>query len=280
MINALTIDVEDYFQVTTFEGSVKRESWDSYPVRVVDDTVRILDILDSFGVHATFFVLGWVALKSASLIKEIHRRGHEVASHGYDHRLIYKIGPEKFREDIVKSKKILEDICGHGVIGYRAPTYSITDKSQWALEILREEGFLYDSSIFPIIHDLYGMPHADRFPHDIKTRAGVIKEFPLSTIEFGFGRGRCRIPIAGGGYLRLIPLILIKKAIEHINTREKQTVVIYFHPWEIDPDQPRIKANLVSSFRHYINLNKTIEKIKGLLSDFRFDTMRNVLGIR
>ncbi|NTU73772.1 polysaccharide deacetylase family protein, partial [Candidatus Roizmanbacteria bacterium] len=186
MNNALTIDVEDYFHVTAFEKAVRREDWDGYPTRVEHNTYRILDILDSYSVKATFFVLGWVAGKAPILVKEIGKRGHEIACHGYGHELVYHIGPRRFRSDIKKSKMLLEDIIGDRVNGYRAPSYSITSNSLWALDILIEEGFLYDSSIFPVKHDIYGIHNAVRFPHEIKRSSGKIKEFPLTTFNLSF----------------------------------------------------------------------------------------------
>lgn len=279
MINALTIDVEDYFQVTAFANYIKVKDWDMYPSRVLDNTIKILDILDTFSVKATFFVLGWIANKFPSLVKEIHDRGHEIASHGYEHQLIYIIGPEKFKDDIRRSKKLLEDICGEKIVGYRAPSYSITEKSLWALDILIEEGFLYDSSIFPVAHDIYGIPYADRFSHDIQRPSGIIKELPLSTIEIRCLGFKYRIPVAGGGYLRLFPLWFTKKTINALNIKEQQPAVLYFHPWEIDFKQPRINAGIKSRIRHYVNLSKTEGRIKDILSSFKFAPMRNILEI-
>jgi polysaccharide deacetylase family protein (PEP-CTERM system associated) len=272
MINALTIDVEDYFHVTAFERYVDRADWDVFPSRVVDNTLRILDMADEYGVKATFFVLGWVAERSPGLVKRIQAAGHEIACHGYAHGLIYRIGPKEFRNDVRLSKAILEDACGKKVEGYRAPSYSITAASRWALDILVEEGFRYDSSIFPIRHDIYGIPGAERFPHVIKTASGDIKEFPISTLEIG----SVRLPVAGGGYLRLLPASLIKYAIKKINTSEGKPALIYFHPWEIDPGQPRIKAGLKSSFRHYTNLDKMAGKVRFLLEGIKFAPMGEI----
>lgn len=277
MLNALTIDVEDYFHVTAFEKSIRAEDWDAYPLRVVDNTLKILDLLDEFAVKATFFVLGWVAERQPSIVKEIQRRGHEISCHGYGHKLIYQIGPENFRKDIRKAKKLIEDICGNSVAGYRAPSYSITNKSLWALDILIEEGFAYDSSIFPVFHDIYGMPDAIRFPHTIKRMSGMIEEFPMSTREVKFTGFNYRLPVSGGGYLRLFPACLIIKAIRHINDIEGQPAVLYFHPWEMDPEQPRINACMKSRLRHYLNLDKTADRIRGLLGKFNFAPMQKVL---
>ena len=279
MVNALTIDVEDYFQVTAFERVVSRKGWETYPLRVEDNTSRVLDLLESHGVKATFFILGWIAERVPRLVKKIEARGHEIACHGYGHELIYGIGPKRFRDDVRRAKAILEGVTGKAVSGYRAPSYSVTRQSLWALDILVEEGFSYDSSIFPVIHDIYGIPGGERFPHDIETGAGTIREFPISTFPLKLGSWQPRLPIAGGGYLRLLPVALLKHAINHINRREKQPAVVYFHPWEIDPDQPRIKASYKSTFRHYVNLDKTENKIKRLLGSFRFATMTEVLGL-
>lgn len=278
MLNALTIDVEDYFQVNAFARHVRQDQWDSYPLRVEGNTRCILDLLDSFTIKATFFILGWVAERLPELVREIHQRGHEVACHGYGHELIYQIGPERFRADIRRSKAMLEDQCGVRIHGYRAPSYSITKQSLWALDILIEEGFSYDSSIFPVYHDTYGVPDAPRFPHIIQRQAGSITEFPLTTYPLRLGSKEFRLPIAGGGYLRLLPARFIRHGIERINRVEKQPAVLYFHPWEIDPDQPRIKAGMKSRFRHYLNLERTEGKLTCLFSKLRFGTMKDVLG--
>lgn len=280
MINALTIDVEDYFQVNAFAGRICQEQWSSYSLRVDGNTRRILDMLDSYGISATFFILGWVAERLPALTKEIHRRGHEIACHGYGHELVYAIGPERFRSDIRRSKMLLEDQCGVRVNGYRAPSYSITKQSLWALDILVEEGFNYDSSIFPVMHDTYGIPDAERFPHTIQTRGGSLVEFPLTTLPFQLAWKKMRLPIAGGGYLRLLPVGIIRRGIEKINQIEKQPAVLYFHPWEIDPEQPRIKSGMKSRFRHYLNLDKTEGKLKHLFDRFRFAPMRDVLVMK
>ena len=277
MINALTIDVEDYFQVNAFANHVRQDQWDTYPLRVEDNTRRVLEMLDRFSITATFFILGWVAERLPTLTKEIHRRGHEIACHGYGHELVYEVGPDRFRADIRRSKALLEDQCGECVNGYRAPSYSITKKSFWALNILVEEGFAYDSSIFPIVHDTYGIPDAERFPHTIRTGAGSLVEFPLTTLPLQMGWKKVHLPIAGGGYLRLLPVHFIQHGISGINKREQQPAVLYFHPWEIDPEQPRIKANIKSRFRHYLNLHRTESKLRHLLGGIKFAPMKEVL---
>lgn len=276
-LNALTIDVEDYFQVNAFAENIRFEEWGNYPLRVGDNASRILDMLDEFGVKATFFVLGWVAERLPKLVHKIEERGHEVGCHGYAHELVYRIGPDRFRKDVRSAKRIIEDIVGKQVLGYRAPSYSITKQSLWALDILVEEGFTYDSSIFPVHHDVYGVPGSERFPYEIVTPSGGIKEFPISTYPLSLGQLQARLPMAGGGYLRLLPMYLLKGSINYINNHEHQPVVIYFHPWEIDPDQPRIRAGFRSTFRHYINLHKTETKVRSLLHSFRFTTMQTVL---
>ena len=276
--NCLTIDVEDYFQVNAFAAHVHRDQWQSFPLRVDRNTGRILDILDSYGIKATFFVLGWVAEKLPSLVREIHQRGHEIACHGYWHELIYQIGPDKFRDDIRRAKALLEDQVGERVRGYRAPSYSITRRSMWALNTLVQEGFTYDSSIFPIYHDTYGIPDAQRFPHTIETEAGPLIEFPLTTVSLKLGWKKIHLPIAGGGYLRLLPAGVIRSGIASINIEERQPAVVYFHPWEIDPDQPRIQAGIKSRFRHYLNLRGTEKKLMYLFGNLSFAPMKEVFS--
>jgi len=274
MINAFTIDVEDYFQVEAFSRVVDRASWDGFEARVERNTKVLLDLLDEFKVSGTFFVLGWVAMRQPSLVREIAARGHEIASHGMSHRLIYSQTPEVFREETRSSKQLLEDICQHPVIGYRAATYSITKRSLWALDILCDEGFHYDSSIFPMRHDRYGIPDAEPFPHILKTPLGQsLVEFPISVSRFG----SMKIPVAGGGYFRLFPYGLTRWGLRRIN-RSGHGFVFYLHPWEIDPEQPRM-ANITRAtrFRHYVNLGRTRARLAALLGDFRFSTMRDVL---
>ncbi len=271
--NCLTIDVEDYFQVNAFAARINRNQWQSFPLRVDRNTGRILDILDAHGIKATFFVLGWVAERLPALVREIHGRGHEIACHGFWHELIFQIGPDKFREDIRRAKNLLEDQIGQRVNGYRAPSYSITNRSLWALTILAEEGFTYDSSIFPIFHDTYGIPEAKRFPHIIETDAGSLHEFPLTTLSLKLGGRTIHLPIAGGGYLRLLPAGVIRRGIASINEKERQPAVLYVHPWEIDPDQPRIKAGMKSRFRHYLNLRGTEKKLRYLFTELSFAPM-------
>jgi len=266
MFNALTIDVEDYYMVSAFAAQVKFEDWHRHESRVEKNTRKLLDLLAEHGVKATFFILGWVAEHHPSLVRSIAAAGHEIASHGYNHRLVYDLTPEQFREDVRKAKRLLEDVISTPVIGYRATSYSIVKKTLWALDILVEEGFLYDSSIFPIHHDRYGFPEADRFPSTIKTGKGEIMEFPPSTFPF-LGQN---IPVAGGGYFRLYPLLLTKAVIKRINENEKKAAIVYVHPWEIDVDQPRLKGSTLSEFRHYVNLRTTLPKLKDCMKEFKF----------
>jgi polysaccharide deacetylase family protein (PEP-CTERM system associated) len=274
MLNVMTIDVEDYYNVSAFESVINFEDWERYESRVEQNTHKILDIMDVYNTKATFFVLGWIAERYPQLIREINTRGHEVASHGYAHRRVYTQTIAQFREETRRSKRILEEIIGQPVLGYRAASYSITTHSLWALDILREAGFVYDSSIFPIRHDLYGIPGYDRFCHILSTENGhSLVEFPLSTIQLG----RLQLPIAGGGYFRLFPYVFTRWSIRYLNNREHQPAVIYLHPWEIDPGQPRIQAGYLSRFRHYQNLARTESRLRTLLQDFAWGPMVQVL---
>lgn len=278
MLNALTVDVEDYFQVNAFAKIISSDDWSSYPLRVGDNTKRVLDLFDEYQVKATFFVLGWVAERLPDLVKDIQRRGHEIASHGYGHELVYAIGPERFREDICRAKSILEDQIGARVYGYRAPSYSITINSLWAHDILIESGFTYDSSVFPVYHDTYGLPEASRFPYLVQSEHGEIVEFPMTTYPVRFAGMEYRLPIAGGGYLRLFPSELSCRCMEAINREENKPIVLYFHPWEIDPLQPRISAGFKSRFRHYLNLRSTERKLRQLISRIKFAPMNDVIS--
>ncbi len=272
MRNVLTIDVEDYYHVSAFESLVRYEEWDQYESRVERNTYHLLDIFDLYQTKATFFVLGWVAERHPKLIREIDQRGHEVASHGHSHKRIYTQTPEQFREETRRSKYIVEEIIDRAIVGYRAASYSITKKSLWALEILVEEGFLYDSSIFPVWHDLYGIPDSKRFSYCIKTKSGTIYEYPLSTLRIF----KTNIPVCGGGYLRIYPYFFTKKAVRILNHNENQPVIIYAHPWEFDPDQPRLNGKWLSRLRHYTNISKTDSILKSLLNDFQFGTMSDL----
>lgn len=273
MQNVLTIDVEDYFHVAALSDSIDVNEWATITPRVVANTQRLLDIFDKKNVKVTHFVLGWVAERFPELVKEIAARGHEVASHGYSHQLVYDQTPEIFHAETVKSKQILEEILGKSVLGYRAASYSITKKSLWALDILHELGFQYDSSIFPIRHDRYGIPDAQQLPHKLKTPKGnYITEFPLTTSSL-FG---VKLPAAGGGYFRLYPYMLSKYLLTKVQ-KQQRPFVFYLHPWEIDAEQPRVEASALSRFRHYNNLHKCESRLEKLLSDFSFTTMQSSL---
>ncbi len=263
--NHLTIDVEDYFQVSAFEDIISPNNWESFESRVENNTQTILKILDSNKIKATFFIVGWIAERNIDLVKEIAEKGHRIGCHSYLHRKVYDLTPDEFRNDTKKAKAILEKITGAQITRYRAPSYSITKKSLWALDILEELGFEYDSSIFPILHDNYGIPDAPRFRYRYPDHN--LTEYPISTAKV-LGRN---IPVAGGGYFRLFPYWFTKMLLKKINQQEKQPFIFYLHPWEIDPNQPRMKkAKLLSKFRHYNNLDKTMTRLKKLLNDFKF----------
>lgn len=275
MRNALTIDVEDWFQVAAFFPYIDRSSWASRESRVVANTDRLLALLAERRVRATFFALGWVAEREPALIRRIAAAGHEVACHGYSHELVYRQTPEVFREETTRAKRHLEDLLGGPVDGYRASTYSITRQSLWALDILLELGFRYDSSLFPVRHPQYGIPGAPRFPQYFPTPGGgQILEFPLSTARVA----SMQLPVAGGGYFRLLPYGYTRAGLRSINERERQPFIFYMHPWEIDPGQPRVaEAGFTARLRHYTNLDRCEARLKRLLADFEFTTVRDVL---
>jgi polysaccharide deacetylase family protein (PEP-CTERM system associated) len=270
VLNAMTVDVEEHFQVSGFENAIRRDDWDVIPSRVEANTSRLLDFFDEVQVKATFFVLGWIAERHRGLIRGIAERGHEVGSHGYSHRLIYTQAPEEFREETVRSKALLEDVTGSEIRGYRAASFSIGRANLWALDVLAEAGFHYDSSLFPIVHDRYGIPGAARHMRIVKTPGGGrIVEVPPSTIRLG----RLVVPFGGGGYLRLFPSGWTRWAIGRLNARETMPAVVYVHPGEVDPHQPRVAAPLRSRFRHYVGLNTTLLKLRKLTTAHRFGTM-------
>jgi polysaccharide deacetylase family protein (PEP-CTERM system associated) len=269
----MSVDVEDYFQVSAFEGVLERSGWDGMESRVCRNTERLLDIFDEFGVRGTFFTLGWVAERHPRLVRSIAERGHEIASHGYEHRLIYDQSPDAFRQDVRRAKRLLEDTAGVRIGGYRAPSYSITARSLWALDILIEEAYWYDASIFPIRHDRYGIPDSPRQTYSIERSAGTLTEVPGSTVRVG----PVNLPVAGGGYFRILPYAWTRWGIGRLNRHEQQPAVFYLHPWEIDPAQPRIPAGALSRFRHYRNLHKTEGRLRRLLADFRFAPLNQLL---
>lgn len=263
--NYLTIDVEDYYQVSAFESVVQPEEWSGQESRVEGNTDKILQLLATQGIKATFFIVGWVAERYPQLVRDIVAGGHEIGCHSYLHRRVYTLSKEEFREDTRKAKAILEEVTNQPVFGYRAPTYSITQQSLWALDILQELGFRYDSSIFPIRHDMYGIPDAPRFPYKLPNHD--MMEYPISTALF-FGR---KVPVSGGGYFRLFPYWFIKAALKRINKSEGHPFIFYLHPWEVDPGQPRYQhASALSRFRHYNNLHQTERRFERLLKDFTF----------
>ena len=273
IVNAMTIDVEDYFHVSVFDGVVPRHLWEGFESRVCVNTDRLLRLFDAFEVKATFFVLGWVAERYPELVRRIVHEGHEVASHGYGHRLVYDQTPKAFREDVRRAKDLLESASGSQVLGYRAPSYSVTPKSLWALDILIEEGYRYDSSIFPIRHDRYGIPLSPRHPYVLDRPNGALVEAPASTTRLG----PLNLPVAGGGYFRILPYEWTRWGIGRVNRLESRPTIFYLHPWEIDPDQPRLKAGTLSRFRHYRNLAETEARLRRLLTDFRWGPMSAVL---
>ncbi len=275
LLHALTIDVEDYFQVTGFERQISRDDWDHYPSRVVPNTVRLLEILDAQRVHATFYIMGWIADRFPQLVRDIHRAGHEIGSHSYWHRLIYHLSPDEFRRDLRDSRDRLSDLTGEPVTAYRAPSFSVTRDSTWALEILAEEGFESDSSVVPARHDRYGIPGSPRQIYRIETPAGALWEFPPSVV----GVAGVRLPVSGGGYFRLYPLSWTLHWLRQIEASGRP-FLIYLHPWEIDPDQPRLRAgSCVARFRHRVNLHQTETKLTSLLTTFRFGRVCDVLNI-
>jgi polysaccharide deacetylase family protein (PEP-CTERM system associated) len=267
--NAFTVDVEDYFHVSAFADGISPRSWTDFPARVETNTIRILDLLARYQVRATFFVLGWVAWRYPDLIRRIQLDGHEIASHGYWHRLIYSQTPDEFRFDLRQARDVLEQLTGCPVISYRAPSFSIIQNSIWALEILAEEGYQFDSSIYPVRHDRYGLAQSSRFPFGISCHAGTLWEFPPPVMQ----KWGMNVPVGGGGYLRLYPYQWTLRGLRNINEKSQQPFALYVHPWEFDPEQPRIRSLLRSQFRHYVNLSRTEPRISQLLQDFRFGTL-------
>ncbi len=270
--NAMTVDVEDYFQVSAFEPYIKRVDWDNLECRVERNSHRILDMFEESNVKATFFMLGWVAERYPTLVKRIVDAGHELASHGYEHIRVTGQQPAEFRQDILKTKALLEDLGGCEVRGYRAASYSIGANNLWALEELQAAGHIYSSSIYPIKHDLYGMPDAPRFPFYPHGEGGLL-EIPVTTVTLAARR----FPCGGGGFFRLFPYPLYRWALQRVNSHDQQSGVFYFHPWEIDPGQPRqIGINAKTRFRHYLNLKRMEKRLRSLLQDFCWDRMDKV----
>jgi polysaccharide deacetylase family protein (PEP-CTERM system associated) len=270
-VNIISVDVEDYFQVEAFANVVPRDCWDQYPSRIEQNTARILDLFAELNITATFFILGWAADRFPRLVRRIVSEGHEPACHSYWHRLVYGLTPAQFRADALLAKNAIEHAAGEPIYGYRAPSFSVTPRSAWALDILRELGFQYDSSVYPVRHDMYGFPNAPRIPFRLETASGALLEFPLATFRIGPGPV---MPLGGGGYLRMLPRWYNKAGLRRA-WREGLTVVSYIHPWEFDPEQPRIQAGFKSRLRHYTNLGRTEARLRELLALGRFTSFRD-----
>jgi polysaccharide deacetylase family protein (PEP-CTERM system associated) len=263
-LNSITVDVEDYFHTEAMNNTVMQGEWSQLPTRVERNTQRIFELFAKHDVRGTFFFLGWVAERFPGLVREAARLGHEIGCHSYWHRLVYRLTPDQFREDTKRAKAVIENACGAQILGYRAPSFSLIKGTEWAPEILAELGFLYDSSVCPIKHDLYGNPDAPRVP--FRTAGGRLMEFPIAT----FAIGRHNFPVGGGGYLRILPYSYMRWGLSHLNRTNKLRVIVYTHPWEIDPEQPRLRAGARSRFRQYTGLKTTAGKLERLLRDFRF----------
>jgi len=276
ILNALTVDVEDYYHVEAFANKITRDDWDRFPARVVGNTHRVLELFARNSCQATFFVLGWVAERFPRLIRDIADAGHEIACHSYAHQRVSTLTPDEFRADVRRAKKVIGDACGRVCLGYRAPSFSIVRSSLWALDILGEEGFTYDSSVFPIRHDIYGFPDAPRRLHVCKLAEGrSITEIPMSTVSLA-GRN---LPFSGGGYMRILPFRYTQWAMARSIYKDKTPVVVYFHPWEVDPNQPRVDASIKSKFRHYTGLSRMENRLERLLQLYKFTTMQVLAGI-
>ena len=276
-VNAFSVDVEDWYQVADFEAVVPFDAWDRYESRVGRNTDRVLNLLDEGGCKGTFFVLTWNAERQPEVVRRIAAAGHEIATHGYAHRIVYEQTPEEFRADVERAKKTLEDLTGQPVLGYRAPSFSFTRRSLWAPDVLLDLGFRYDSSVFPVRDSLYGLPDAERFPYVIRERDGrKLIEFPITTTTL-LGRN---FPLGGGAYLRVLPYLYMRWGMRRVNRGEGRPAVVYIHPWEIDPGQPRMKTAGKRGFSsHYLNLGRTEAKLRRLLRDFRFAPLRELLGL-
>lgn len=273
IVNALTIDVEDYFQVWALSPHIARSRWDEMPCRVERNVERLLQLLEEHGARATFFTLGWIAERYPGVVRSIVAAGHELASHGYSHSRANEQTPAEFAADIARAKAVLEDIGGTAVHGYRAPSFSIGKSNLWAFDAIAAAGYRYSSSVYPVRHDHYGMPDAPRFPHRL---ANGLIEVPVTTAQF-WGRN---LPAGGGGYFRLMPYRISRWLIRQVNARDGRPAIFYMHPWEIDPQQPRIAGvGLKTRFRHYVNLHRTEPRLAQLLTDFRWDTVRRAFAL-
>jgi len=270
----MSVDLEDYFHVEAFADRIARAAWDSFPSRIRQNTERVLALFERHKCRATFFVLGWVAEREPSLIRQVADAGHEIACHSYFHYRVNTLTPEQFREDLRRARGVIEDAAGVKVLGFRAPTFSIVKESLWALDILAEEGFEYDSSIFPIHHDRYGIPDAPRFAHWRELASGrAICEVPMATVRLG----QHNLPAAGGGYLRLLPMRYTRWAINRIHSHDRQPAILYFHPWEVDPQQPRLAASWKTRIRHYAGLGKTEARLDRILTEHRVEPIINLV---
>lgn len=268
--NALTIDVEDYFQVSALAPHFPRAGWDGVPCRIQRNVDRILEILANTGTKATFFTLGWIAERYPGLVQSIIAQGHELASHGYGHHRVTDLGRQGFRDDIHHAKCLLEDISGMKIKGYRAPSFSVGATNPWAFDALAEVGYQYSSSVYPIRHDHYGMPDAPRFPY--YPLSGLL-EIPVTTARLF----STNVPAGGGGYFRLMPYLMSRWLLERVNSRDGQPAIFYFHPWELDPEQPRVSGvKLRTRFRHYVNLDKVDNRLQRLLKDFHWDRVDRI----
>jgi polysaccharide deacetylase family protein (PEP-CTERM system associated) len=274
--NALSVDVEEYYHGMEFEAAVLPEQRKHLPSRIETNVERMLDLFAAHKLQATFFTVGQVAGAHPQMIRRISAANHEIACHSHCHELVWRQTPDQFRSDIRRAKTLLEDLSGKPVIGYRAPNYSIRHGQDWAYDILLEEGFRYDSSVYPILHDRYGFPHAPRFPYQIRSNGhGHLIEFPIGTVQF-LG---INFPIGGGGYFRLLPLLLTRYGVHRVNAREQKPVMFYMHPWELDPDQPRPSMPWHHRFRHYVGLRREEAKLSRLFEQFRFGTVQDVLEL-
>jgi polysaccharide deacetylase family protein (PEP-CTERM system associated) len=273
VLNALTVDVEDYYHVSAFDGQIPRSCWEDFQPRGHIGLARILGALDEAGVRGTFFFLGWLAERQPALVRQVHELGHEVGCHSYWHRLVYRQSPDEFRADLRRARAVLEDITGTPVTTYRAPSFSITRRSLWALDILIEEGFALDSSIYPIVHDRYGIPGTPARPHRLRREAGEIVEFPAPAVQI-LG---LTMPVGGGGYFRLYPYWCTRYGLRRLN-RAGRPAAVYLHPWEFDTDQPRVACSRATAFRHYVGLKRTHDRLQRLLGDFALGTITDAAG--
>jgi polysaccharide deacetylase family protein (PEP-CTERM system associated) len=272
--DGVSVDVEDYFHVEAFADRIPPESWGQYPSRVVANTRRVLELFSRAGARGTFFILGWVAEREPALVREILSAGHEIGCHSYLHRCIFRLTPEQFRADTRRAAAAIENATGRKVLGYRAPTFSVIERSLWAIPILAEEGFLYDSSVFPVRHDVYGMPEAPRFSYQWTCPGGrALYEIPPLTIRV-CGQN---LPAVGGGYLRILPMWYTRWALRRVRRQDGKPVTVYFHPWEVDPDQPRLAGRWRSRFRHYRNLKRMERRLEEILRGSRFVPLMEVL---